>query len=96
MHGHVFGDVERESGFSHRRTCRQNDQVAGLEPRCQAVHVVETGAHTGHFFGAVVMQFVDPVDQRDDQRVHALKSLARTRTLFADAKDLGLGFVEDF
>ena len=91
----MLADVERECGLAHRRPRREHDQVARLQPSGHAVHVVEAGAHPRHFFGAVLMQFVDAVDQLNDQRVHALEALPRARALLADLEDHAFGFVED-
>ncbi len=38
---HVAGDVERERGLAHRRPSRQDDQIGGLEPADDGVHVAE-------------------------------------------------------
>jgi hypothetical protein len=95
VHGDVLGDVERERGLAHRRSRREHDQVAGLQPRGHRVELVEAGANAGDLLGAVLVQLVDTVDQLDHQLVHALEVLAGARALLADAKDPALGVVED-
>ena len=42
--GHVMGDVERERGLAHRRTRRQNQQLAGVQPARHLVQFREASA----------------------------------------------------
>ena len=71
----VLRNVQRKGGLAHRRARRQHDEVAFLQTRGHAVQVVITGANASHVLGAVFRQFVDPVQQRHDQFVHALEAL---------------------
>ena len=70
LDGHVFADVDRESGFTHGRTAGHDDQVAGLQAGGHLVQVHEPGRNARDVAGTVaVVELVDALDHLGQQRL---------------------------
>src|SRR5947207_2088376 len=54
LDGEVRRDAECERGLAHARPARDDDEVAGLEPRRHLVDVAEAGRRAGHLSTGLV------------------------------------------
>nr|GEU28419.1 hypothetical protein [Tanacetum cinerariifolium] len=92
---HVFADIDRECGFTHRRTAGHDDQVAALQPRRHAVEIDKARGHARDL-GLVVarVQLVDALDHLRQQRLHGNPAGRAAGALLGNGKDLRLRLVE--
>jgi hypothetical protein len=92
---HVFADVHRKCRLTHRRTARDDDQLAAVHTRSHAVQINKAGWRAGHvaWIGGVI-QRVDPLDHLGQQWPDFEEALRATRAVFGDRKHLRFGFVQ--
>ena len=90
----VLGNVQRERRLAHRRTRRNDDQVALLQTRRHVIELAEAGRETRDGL-LTSIALVDLVDRR-------LQNIAQRREpgppalpLLRDLEDFALGFVDE-
>lgn len=83
---HVLAHVERERGFTHRRTPGDDDQVARLQARGARIEVAVAGRHAGDVGRILaVVQFLNAIDDLSEQRIDVLEARLAAETASAMA-----------
>ena len=88
--GDVFGDVEHDRGFPHRRPAGHDDQVAALQALGDGIEVVEVAGDAGH--GGAQRAALDLVEGAGEDLGGGGE--AGAGLLLADGEDLLLSLIE--
>ena len=93
LHGHVLGDVQCESGLTHGRTRRDDDEVGLVQAVHPLVQILEVGGDAGQR-AASFAGFLDGLEVRAQHVLHV--GILRRLLRFRDVEDRRFRVVHDF
>ena len=94
MQCNMLCDIDRQSSFSHGRTSGKNKQITSLHTGGHSIEVKKTSRNASDIV-RIFRHLLNAVQELNNQFVHALKTLPHPRTLFANAENLLLSFIQN-
>ncbi len=96
QHRRVFDEVHRKSGFTHRRSRGDDNQIRGLKAGGLFIEIVITSIHAGDAVVRLLEELLDTGDGGVEHVGDVFRPFVFIGAAFGDFKDPGLSQVQQF
>ena len=90
----IFADIDRQRRLAHRRSARNDDEIAALQAGGHLVEFVKAARNAGDAAVGLV-QLIDAIDGLRQDVLESLETLAAAASLLGDIENQPFGSIED-